>query len=177
MEKKLRALAPRVRGRRVVFASLLILGMFLMQAFCHSVTAVDGSSPQQRVAHHMLFAADNSTHAGESVPVSNPASATQSHEDSTIAGTGAALGNNSFDEHSIPNAFGGDPCSAEGADSNCSTDAATSCLLILFLSAGLLIPQNARASVGSSRFIVTTAAPVRFLGSSPNLHALGISRT
>ena len=171
MEKKQRAVPSRVRGRRIMFAGLLILGMFLMQAFCHSVTAVDGSSPQQRVAHHMLFA------AGDSALVGNPASATQSHEDSTIAGTGAALDNNSFDEHSIPSAFGGDPCSADGAESTCSENAVTSCLLILFLSAGLLLPQTTRAVGGSSRFIGTTTAPVHFRGIAPDLHALGISRT
>ena len=172
MEKKLRATAPRVRGSKVMFAGLLILGIFLMQAFCHSVVAVvESSSPQHHVAHHLSLA------AGDSVSPS-----VQPHQNTTLPGVNAALSNESFSAHSVPNIFGGDaftgdPCSTDSSESSCSADAVTSCLLILFLSAGLLIPQTTRVNGGSSRFIMTTTAPVQFLGTSPDLHALGISRT
>lgn len=168
MEKKLRATTPRVRGHRVMFASLLILGMFLMQAFCHNLAAVEGSSPQ----HHRGMAQHLSLTAGDSVSPS-----IRPHEDATLLGISAALSNESFNAHSVPNVFTGDPCSTDSSESSCSADAVTSCLLILFLSVGLLIPQTTRVNGGSSRFIMTTTAPVRFLGNSPNLHALGISRT
>ncbi len=131
-----------------MFAGLLILGMFFVQAFCHSVAAIDSSSTPHHagVAHHMPLA------VGDSAPGPSAANATSAEQVNV-------------------------PCSSDGFTATCSGNAVTSCLLVLFLAAGLLIPQNARAYGGSSRFIATTTAPVRFLGSSPNLHALGISRT
>ena len=173
MEKKQRVVPPRVRGRRVIFAGLLILGMFLTQAFCHSVAPVKGSAVLYQVStEHHVATGEATTPSGDSASTT-----VRSHVDSTLSGMETTVSNDSSDERSTSSAFRSKPCSADGSKSTCSENAVTSCLLILFLTAGLLIPQNIRADAGSSRFFPTAKVPVHFRGIAPNLHALGISRT
>ena len=68
-------------------------------------------------------------------------------------------------------------CSGNAADPSCSDSTLSSCLLILFLSAGLSIPHKAWMGNASGRLWTTTAPPLRSACTAPDLHALGISRT
>ncbi|MFT0847408.1 hypothetical protein VR010_06590 [Actinomycetaceae bacterium L2_0104] len=70
-----------------------------------------------------------------------------------------------------------DQCSSAPTDSSCADSLLTSCLLILFLSAGLSIPQRFRPGTISGRFVTAASPRVRSIDAAPDLHALGISRT
>lgn len=68
-------------------------------------------------------------------------------------------------------------CSGDPADSSCTGTTLTSCLLVLFLAAGMSVPHKDRPARGHVRFTLTAPLPLRSAETAPDLHALGISRT
>ena len=145
--------------RRVVFATFLIFAMCLVQAFCHSEPSRASFAPRPQPAVHSA-----SQHPGQGAAGAGVAEA-------GAGVTGAGVGVAEPSEH-IEAACSGDP-----ADSSCTGTTLTSCLLVLFLAAGMSVPHKDRPARGHVRFTLTAPLPLRSAETAPDLHALGISRT
>ena len=150
--------------RRVVFATFLIFAMCLVQAFCHSEPSRASFAPRPQPAVHSA-----SQHPGQGAAEAGAAGAGVTGAGVAEAGVGVGVAEHS--EH-IEAACSGDP-----ADSSCTGTTLTSCLLVLFLAAGMSVPHKDRPARGHVRFTLTAPLPLRSAETAPDLHALGISRT
>lgn len=171
-ESQGRLVCPHAMRRRVVFATFLIFAMCLVQAFCHSEPSRASFAPRPQPAVHSASQHPGQGAAGAGVPRAGVAEAGVGVAGAgvTEAGvTGAGVAEHS--EH-IEAACSGDP-----ADSSCTGTTLTSCLLVLFLAAGMSVPHKDRPARGHVRFTLTAPLPLRSAETAPDLHALGISRT
>ena len=107
---------------------------------------------------------------------------TEASDHSGVAGGSEVTDHSGISGHSGVAGHSGNtdaPRCDQGSGEHCGpSDLATSCLIVLFLAAGLLLPTQSWQDTRTLRRENTESAPfIVEVHSAPDLHALGISRT
>ncbi len=167
--------------RRVVFATFLIFAMCLVQAFCHSEPSRASFAPRPQPAVHSAGQHPGQGAAGAGVAGAGVTEAGVGVTEAGVTGAGVAEAGVGVTEAGVGVAEHSEhieaACSGDPADSSCTGTTLTSCLLVLFLAAGMSVPHKDRPARGHVRFTLTAPLPLRSAETAPDLHALGISRT
>ena len=156
---------PQVVGRIVV---LVVLTLGFVQALCHVAASFDDTG-------HVPVTGEVAEHSGvtghtEASDHSGGAGRSEVTDHSGISGySGVAERSGNTDA----------PRCDQGSGEHCGpSELATSCLIVLFLAAGLLLPTQSWQDTRTLRRENTESAPfIVEVHSAPDLHALGISRT